>query len=470
MKTQREEVLRQAGADSTEGLEERRARQTLEAEEAGDGATRAEALRDAAQTALLAGTEQARKLHEPLTLRRPRRSCASARARSRTRGASVTPPRRRRRSPTSPPQPRRRRRPTTDGARPRSRRRPGTLELARAAEQAATELAAQQALAGERDACAAEALRLESFAGAAGALAEARAAARNAHSALAAARETATAAETASREAHERAAAEDAGWREAQAGLLAAELADGEPCPVCGSRAHPTPAALADDVPSQAALDVLRAVEDAAAMARDDARIALGVAGAAAAAAAALLEEREKATPPKYSDPAALAEAIGVARQRAAELAAAIDQTATAAHEATTAAATAAAGLRTADGEAAAAAADLAAARKLFAARLDDAGFADEVAWAAASREPAEAERLAVVVEKHERESIQAEERLRLAAAAANGVTAPDLATLEATAVAAATVARDARTAAAGLAAEAAARRQAPGAPRGTGR
>jgi exonuclease SbcC len=41
----------------------------------------------------------------------------------------------------------------------------------------------------------------------------------------------------------------------AQAGILATALADGEPCPVCGSRAHPTPARLSGDAPDQATLE-----------------------------------------------------------------------------------------------------------------------------------------------------------------------------------------------------------------------
>ncbi len=48
-----------------------------------------------------------------------------------------------------------------------------------------------------------------------------------------------------------------------QAGIMAAYLIDGDPCPVCGSRTHPSKAVAAKDVPSQAMVEGLKSkVED----------------------------------------------------------------------------------------------------------------------------------------------------------------------------------------------------------------
>lgn len=56
-----------------------------------------------------------------------------------------------------------------------------------------------------------------------------------------------------------------------QAGILAEKLADGEPCPVCGSTEHPKKACRAEGAPTEAELDNLRAVSETAKQAQADA-------------------------------------------------------------------------------------------------------------------------------------------------------------------------------------------------------
>lgn len=71
--------------------------------------------------------------------------------------------------------------------------------------------------------------------------------------------------DTASKQAQASLAAYDAGhlaWVRGQAARLATELVAGEPCAVCGSPDHPAPATQAGEVPSDAALELLKRTYD----------------------------------------------------------------------------------------------------------------------------------------------------------------------------------------------------------------
>jgi exonuclease SbcC len=64
-------------------------------------------------------------------------------------------------------------------------------------------------------------------------------------------------------------ALEEAFFR-SQAGIIASGLADGEPCPVCGSKKHPAPAALSGDEVSEAKLKKSRDSKEKAAQKREN--------------------------------------------------------------------------------------------------------------------------------------------------------------------------------------------------------
>lgn len=89
--------------------------------------------------------------------------------------------------------------------------------------------------------------------------------------------------------------AAEAAFFGAQAGLLAASLETGMPCPVCGSKEHPSPAVIRGDAPTEAELDRLRAArekaEREAAAAHGETQRAISAAEAAAKQVVNLGEE-----------------------------------------------------------------------------------------------------------------------------------------------------------------------------------
>lgn len=56
-----------------------------------------------------------------------------------------------------------------------------------------------------------------------------------------------------------------------QAGILAAHLAEGEPCPVCGSVHHPSPAALSENAVTEQEVEDAKQAREQAEQAREEA-------------------------------------------------------------------------------------------------------------------------------------------------------------------------------------------------------
>ncbi len=452
LRDKRDEALRQAEAESVDDLSERRARQALEADEAGGHAAVAEQARDDAQARLRAGRDAEAHLAElaaaeqtaatlekradMVTARRTELQAAEQATTVAAAHAQVA---------------------TTRTA---AQERREALRMCEARRLAAAEaLATAQArcdelegAAAEREQARDEVTRLKALVGATADLAAAAAAAAAAATAVEAAR---TCAQTAAQhwtQVRDRSAAAQAAWLEAQAGQLAAALRTDEPCPVCGSLEHPAPAEVPPECPTQDEVESLRAEADVALATRDEAARRLGEVESGAAAAAALLADRRVSAPPEFADPTVLQAAITAAEDLTSRLEATHLAATTARNEAATAAATSAAAAATAADELLKADAAALTACEALAAQLCDAGFDDEDCWLAACRTPDVVERLRGLVAEHADETARAAERLRLARERAEGVAPPDLGALESAALAAAATALAARTAAVELA------------------
>ena len=451
--TKRDEVLRQAEAESIDDLHERCARLSVEAADAALGADAAERTRDAAQKDLAEARDATARLDElaaaakalaEIEARDAEASVWAAELAAARRAASLDDVARQAAEAQA----------AVDvcsaGAAQGARLHAAATEVLTAAH-AAVEV--ETSRSAEREHAAAEVPRLKGYVGAAEALAAAQSSAAAAEAAAAVARTQSNAADREWREAQSKLAEVEAGWRESQAGLLAGDLRDGEPCPVCGAREHPAPARPADGGTAQNDLDRLRARVTALLAARDDAQTALALAERAAAAAAALLAERRTAAPAECADPATLSVAIAAAERLAGELRVAHETAVAAAHAAEIESAAAeAARAGSAQALALAEAATLEAARR-FSERLSTAGFAADAEWQAARRKAAELERLDALVSGQAEARLKAAERARLARTAADGVSRPDLEHLAKAADEATAQARDARESSSGLSA-----------------
>ena len=429
--TQRDEVLRQAEVADAEALADRCARLAVDHADACEHAEQAARDDASAQQALAAGREAGLKLKE-------RADAAAELAALTARDAEVQAQR-------DELEAARRAIEVADVAR-QAAEAAAHLEKARAAagaaEAAATEagtalatakatLQTEVARTGEREHATAEVTRLQSFEDGAQALAGARLACDQTAGALDTCQRQAEQADTDWTTARDRLASLEKHWGEAQAGLLAGALAEGRPCPVCGSTEHPAPAELSGEAPSQDEVETARTAAAAALEWRDAAREALRTAGAAHAAADARAVQRAESIPVELADPAALAVALAAARARAKGLTEAYQAGVDAAHGCEVAASgkaaerdAAAAALRRADEHAAAA-------DELLAQRLESCGFSTGDDLAAAARSPRAVDELAALVKAHEDATLKAAERHRVADEAAAGLEPPRLDLLE---------------------------------------
>ena len=117
-----------------------------------------------------------------------------------------------------------------------------------------------------------------------------------------AAQEAYRAADEAKQQAHANRDALDKAFLDAQAGLLAQELAEGVPCPVCGSTHHPAKAALPCTAPTQAQVDAAKqAAEKADAAAQTASANAQSALAAADEAKRSLRRDAESLLPERFT-------------------------------------------------------------------------------------------------------------------------------------------------------------------------
>ena len=106
---------------------------------------------------------------------------------------------------------------------------------------------------------------------------------------------------------------------DAQAGLLAQDLSEGSPCPVCGSIHHPRPAVLPDTAPTQAAVDAAKQSAASADQAAQEASAAAREALAAEKEGRSTLRRDAAALMPElFSDEASTPATLGALRAAAA--------------------------------------------------------------------------------------------------------------------------------------------------------
>ena len=120
--------------------------------------------------------------------------------------------------------------------------------------------------------------------------------------------------------AHEHRDQLERSFLDAQAGLLAQDLAEGTPCPVCGSIHHPKRAELPASTPTQAQVDAAKADADAADRSAQEASAAAREALAAEKEGRSTLRRDAKALlPERFADETASPATLGALRAAAAE-------------------------------------------------------------------------------------------------------------------------------------------------------